>query len=106
MSEFGLSRDILGKLHYDVFPEIPPRWKLIHQHALAGQTATNEGEAFLRQDGRVQWVRWKVCPWRDLEGEIAGILLYSEDITAQRAAEEEARITQEQLRLAQRVARA
>ena len=105
MSEFELSRDILGKQHYEVFPEIPPRWKVVHQRALEGQTQTNEGEEFVRHDGRVQWVRWKVCPWHDLEGEIAGIVLYSEDITAQRDAERAARITQEQLRLAQRIAR-
>ncbi len=105
MSEFGLSRDIVGKPHYEVFPEIPSRWKAVHQRALEGCTETHEGEEFVRQDGRVQWVRWKVCPWRDLEGNIAGIVLYSEDITAQREAEQAARITQEQLRLAQRIAR-
>ena len=105
MSDFGLSRDILGKSHYEVFPKIPPRWKSVHERALEGYTETNEGEEFVRQDGRVQWVRWKVCPWRDLDGHIAGIVLYSEDITAQRDAEQAARITQKQLRLAQRVAR-
>jgi PAS domain S-box-containing protein len=105
MSEFGLTRDIIGRYHYDVFPEIPPRWRAVHQRALEGCTETHEGEEFVREDGRVQWVRWKVCPWRDLEGNIAGIVLYSEDITAQREAEQAARITQEQLRQAQRIAR-
>jgi PAS domain S-box-containing protein len=105
MREFGLTRDIIGKRHYDVFPEIPQRWRAIHRCALQGETHTSDGEEFVRADGRVRWVRWKACPWRDLDGNIAGILLYSEDITAQRAAEQAARITQEQLWLAQRVAR-
>jgi PAS domain S-box-containing protein len=105
LTEFGLSPNIIGKRHEDLFPELPERWKAVHRRALEGQTETNDGEEFVRQDGRVQWVRWKACPWRDLDGEIAGILLYSEDITAQRAAAQAARITQEQLRLAQRIAR-
>jgi PAS domain S-box-containing protein len=105
LSDFQLPPDIIGKRHYDVFPEIPEHWRAIHQRCLEGGTATNDAEAFVRGDGRIQWVRWKACPWRDLEGRIGGILLYNEDITAQRTAEEAARITQEQLRLAQRVAR-
>jgi PAS domain S-box-containing protein len=105
LREFHVTEDIIGKHHYEVFPEIPERWRAVHTKGLAGHTETNEGEPFLRGDGRLQWVRWKVCPWRDLEGRIGGILIYSEDITAQRDAEEAARVTQEQLRLAQRVAR-
>lgn len=105
LSDFQLPPDIIGRNHEELFPELPDRWKATHRRALQGQTETNDGEAFVRQDGRVQWVRWKACPWRDLDGRIGGILIYSEDITAQRAAEVAARVTQEQLRLAQRVAR-
>jgi PAS domain S-box-containing protein len=96
---------VSGKSHYELFPELPGHWKATLRRCLAGATEQNDGEPFVRQDGRVQWIRWKVCPWRDLEGAIAGILIYSEDITALRASEEAARATQEQLRLAQRVAR-
>ena len=28
---------------------------------------------FVRPDGRVDWVRWEILPWKDLEGKI-GIL--------------------------------
>jgi PAS domain S-box-containing protein len=103
--EYVLDPDVIGKSHYEIFPEIPEHWKAVHRRCLAGATEQNDSEPFVRQDGSVQWIRWKICPWRDLEGTIAGILIYSEDITAQREAEDAARATQEQLRLAQRVAR-
>jgi len=105
LREYGLGSDVIGESHYEIFPEIPEHWKAVHRRCLAGATEQNDGEPFLRHDGSVQWIRWKVCPWRDLEGTIAGILIYSEDITAQREAEAAAHATQEQLRLAQRVAR-
>lgn len=76
--------DVIGKSHYEIFPEIPEHWKAVHRRCLAGATEQNDGEPFIRPDGRVQWIRWKICPWHDLEGAIAGILIYGEDITAQR----------------------
>src|SRR5262249_12043345 len=84
---------------------LPEHWKAVHHRCLAGATEQSDGEPFMRQDGSVQWIRWKICPWHDLEGAIAGILIYSEDTTAQREAEAAALATQEQLRLAQRAAR-
>jgi PAS domain S-box-containing protein len=105
LREYMLGPDVIGKSHYELFPEIPEHWKAVHRRCLAGATEQNDSEPFVRQDGSVQWIRWKICPWRDLQGTIAGILIYSEDITAQREAEDAARATQEQLRLAQRVAR-
>lgn len=72
---------IIGRSHYDVFPEIPDYWREIHQRCLQGAVEKNEGEPFPRSDGRVDWVRWELHPWRDLQGEIGGLVLFSEVIT-------------------------
>ncbi len=74
-------RDIIGRSHYEVFPEIPDYWRAIHQQCLQGAVEKNEGEPFPRSDGRVDWVRWELHPWRDAQGEIGGLVLFSEVIT-------------------------
>ena len=46
-----------------------------------------EEDAFPRQDGRTDWVRWEIHPWRDAQGAIGGIILFSEVITERKQAE-------------------
>ena len=39
LRDYGLGeRDVLGKSHYEIFPEIPERWRTIHRRALAGES--------------------------------------------------------------------
>jgi PAS domain S-box-containing protein len=83
-SDYGLTGDIIGKSHYDVFPEIPERWKEIHRRCLAGAVETSAEDRFDRADGSVQWIRWQIYPWRTAAGEIGGIIILSEEITESR----------------------
>jgi two-component system, cell cycle sensor histidine kinase and response regulator CckA len=89
LSDFRLGeRDLLGRIHYEVFPEIPERWKEIHRRCLAGAVERCEEDPFVRADGKVDWVRWEVRPWF-LTGteEVGGLVFFSEDITARKEAE-------------------
>jgi PAS domain S-box-containing protein len=79
---------ILGRSHYDVFPEVPERWKAVHRRCLTGAVEHAEEDPFTRADGQVQWLRWEVRPWHSAEGAIGGIVIFSEDITARKRAEE------------------
>jgi len=89
MSDYGLGeRDLRGLSHYDLFPEIPERWKAIHRRALAGEVVRDDNDRFDRLDGSVQWLRWEVLPWHDAAGDVGGILVFSEDITERKKAEE------------------
>lgn len=82
LEQYGLERaKILGRGHYDIFPEIPDRWKKIHTDCLAGARRVSEFDVFERGDGRKQYLRWVVEPWRDSSGEIGGLLMLTEDLT-------------------------
>lgn len=79
--------DIVGRSHYEVFPTIPERWQENNRRCLAGETLRCEEDQFLRSDGRVEWVRWEIKPWHDETGRIGGIILFTEDVTAYKQAE-------------------
>jgi len=80
-------QDIIGQSHYEIFPEIPPRWVAIHRRALDGETLKNDDDPFERADGSVQWLRWEVRPWLTGTGAIGGIIIFTEDITARKQSE-------------------
>jgi PAS domain S-box-containing protein len=79
-------RDLRGLGHYDVFPEIPARWKAIHQRCLAGAVERSDEEPFARADGTVDWVKWEIRPWHEASGAIGGIILFTEVVTEQHVA--------------------
>ncbi|MCX4239817.1 PAS domain-containing sensor histidine kinase [Paraliomyxa miuraensis] len=80
--DYGLDDAVLrGRSHYEVFPEIGERWKHVHQRALAGEVVRADIDRFVRSDGSVQWQRWLVYPWRNVDGQICGIVISTEDVT-------------------------
>jgi PAS domain S-box-containing protein len=81
-------RNIIGKHHYEVFPEMPERWKQVHQRVLAGAVERSEEDRFERLDGSVDYNRWECRPWYRLDGSIGGMITYTEVITERRRAEE------------------
>ncbi len=95
-----VGQNIIGRSHYDVFPEIPARWQEIHSRCLAGATEKAEEDPFPRADGTLDWVQWEICPWYDESGAIGGIILFSEVITARVRARTERRESEERFRTA------
>jgi len=81
--------DIIGRSHYEVFPEIPSRWQEIHQRCLAGAVEWAAEDIFPRQDGSIDWVRWEIHPWRKKGAEIGGIIMFTEVITERKQVAEE-----------------
>jgi two-component system NtrC family sensor kinase len=98
LTDYGLGdRDIIGRYHYDVFPEIPERWKINHRRVLAGEVLRGDEDPFPRKDGRIDWVRWEERPWRDNNGEIGGMIMFTEVITERKRAEEALRQAHDEL---------
>jgi len=86
--DYGIVADVTGRSHYDVFPEMPARWKEIHRRGLAGEVLRSDADAFERHDGKTQYVKWEVRPWFSIDGTIGGILIAAEEVTARVIAEE------------------
>lgn len=49
--DFRLRGDPTGRSHYEIFPEIPERWRGVHRRALAGEVLSAEEDPFERADG-------------------------------------------------------
>jgi PAS domain S-box-containing protein len=74
---------LLGRSHYDIFPEIPESWKELHRRCLAGENLREDNDRFERADGTVQWLRWEMRPWTLPDGRVGGLMIFFDDITEQ-----------------------
>lgn len=81
--------DLIGKSHYEIFPEIGDEWKKIHQECLEGKSIKCDEDKFVRQDGSVQWLKWEVKPWyTEDDDKVGGIIMYTDDITERKKIEQ------------------
>jgi PAS domain S-box-containing protein len=96
-------REIIGKHHYDVFPDLPQKWRDIHQTALAGIISKAENDRYEKEDGSVAWTTWECRPWYEANGEVGGFIVYTEVVTDRIRAEEQKLLLQQQLHQAQKM---
>jgi PAS domain S-box-containing protein len=74
---------VLGRRHYEVFPTLPARWRDLHAQVLSdGQTRRHPADPFPQPGGAIEWVSWSMSPWRTEAGEIGGLVLYCDYVTA------------------------
>lgn len=92
-------QDIIGRSHYEIFPEIPERWKELHRRALAGEVLRCEEDPFERADGTTDYVRWEIRPWYTGEGDVGGIAMFTEVITERKRAEDAIRASEARFRI-------
>lgn len=89
-------QDLTGRNHYEIFPEIPDRWKEIHKRCMSGVIEKCEADPFPRLDGHTDWVRWEIRPWYELPGQVGGLIIFSEVITERVRAMEELKRAKEE----------
>ena len=52
-------QNVIGKHHYEVFPDLPKKWRDVHQRSLAGEVVSAEEDPYHRMDGSIDWTRWE-----------------------------------------------
>lgn len=101
LDEYNIKeKDVIGKHHYEIFPDLPQKWRDVHQRALAGEVVSAEDDPYYRDDGTVEWTRWECRPWFERDNTIGGIIVYTEVITQRMEMEKALRESEERLRLA------
>jgi len=89
LTDYGLGeQNLVGRTHYEVFPEITDRWKEIHRRCLTGVSERCEQDRFDRGDGSLSYLRWEIQPWYDAAGAVGGLVFFTELITDRVKAEE------------------
>ncbi len=97
-------RELIGHSHYEIFSELPESFKQMHRTALSGEVVTLDEIALPRDDGSVQWMNRQIRPWLRGDGQVGGIIIFTEDITERRRADTALRDSEESLKDAQRIA--
>ena len=106
LADYGLDqRDVRGISHYEVFPQMPSQWKDAHRRGLEGEVLQGHSDRFERADGSVQWVRWETRPWYEASGAIGGIVIFTEDVTERKRAEDALRLNNARTRFAMEAAK-
>lgn len=76
-----------GQSIYKTVPVFRQEWVQYMKSALTGETLQKDEDFIELTPETYLWLRWIVQPWKDANGEIAGIIIMAEDITARKQAE-------------------
>jgi len=88
--------DVVGKSHYDIFTEIVPERKLLHQRVIKGEIIKKEEELVTLANGHKEWIKWEMHPWYEKMNEVGGLIMFTEIITGQKEASEALKKAKEQ----------
>lgn len=98
LKDYGFEgQDIIGRSHYEVFPDIPQQWKDLHVRCLQGETLRNDRDVFVRQDGSMEFLRWEILPWYEAPSIVGGMLMMTEVITKRLQAERQLQYSEAKL---------
>ncbi|MEM9984817.1 MAG: ATP-binding protein [Bacteroidota bacterium] len=99
LESYRIDENLIGRNHYEVFPDIPERWKKVHQRCLKGVIERCERDPFVHEDGRVDYINWVVAPWYQEDNQVGGLIFYTLLVNDQVDLEQEQAEVAERLRV-------
>jgi PAS domain S-box-containing protein len=98
MKEYDLAGNVIGKKHYELFPNILKRWKDVHSRCMEGAVEKSEEDYYEKDDGTAVWLKWEVHPWYTATNEIGGIVIFTENITERKKTQQAIKESEERFR--------
>ncbi len=92
------NKNLIGRSLYEVFPDIPDRWRDMFTRCLAGEIIINPEDHFDGANGSTEWIKYELHPWYE-DSEIGGIILFTELITERKQVDDELRQHRDHLQL-------
>ncbi len=75
-------QEIIGKNLFDIYPNVSEERKQIYKDALQGIPYKNENQIFeIVGFDEPQHFNWEVIPWKMIDGEIGGVIIFTQNIT-------------------------
>jgi PAS domain S-box-containing protein len=96
--------DVRGLTLYELAPHVFERFRPALEHCLTGETVSVDRVAVPGADGGEHWLQAVVAPWRDMAGEVGGLIITSHEITQFVQALDRAERSEERLKLALEIA--
>lgn len=85
LTDFRLGEtQLVGRAHLDVFSTVPRHWREVYRRSLTGSCEQGEEDLIILPDGSEEWIRWECRPWHEADGQIGGVAIFSEVLTAKR----------------------
>lgn len=74
-------RELIGKSHYEIFPESAAHWKKLFTRCLQGEDKDGHAEKFVTPNGNTVWINWNIRHWLTEDGSVGGLILTTEDVS-------------------------
>ncbi|HOI31108.1 MAG TPA: PAS domain S-box protein [Melioribacteraceae bacterium] len=99
LTDYGLgSKTIMGSSHYDLFPELPKRWREMHKRCLNGEVIDPFEDKLEGENGNIRWFRREIKSWYKTRDQIGGLIIFAEDITERKMNERDLVESQKKLK--------
>ena len=80
--EFGTGgKDLDGEHIFDCIPDTSEELKEAMDFCLKGNSFSMEEQKLSMVEGAIQWLKWKINPWRKEDGSVGGLIVVVEDIS-------------------------
>lgn len=82
IDDFNLKdKNIIGKSHYEIFPNLSDEVKILNQRAMNGEIINTKFENIADNNGRLINVKGEIRPWFDINNQVSGIIIFIESMT-------------------------